>query len=319
MLKLVDFDSATGDLFGSLWGPYDEVLFNQSVDLFERRLRLKGFDPAFFAGKDCLDAGCGGGRNAIAMARLGAASVRGVDLGGDGIKDARRRGAGIASVTFQEGSIEALPFADDSFDVVWCAGVLMHTGDPERALAELARVLRPGGLIYLLVYATGGMRWPLISLLRPLAAEIGLPAVEAAVQRAELAPNKRRTYIDDLFVPRIDFYSWPRLRCILSRHGFGNLDRWGSEARLDHEQDLVSYRTDLALLQTLFEAGESDPAWWRARLFERGAGMCREAVAAIDAFDERIELGEMSIDEGMERVVGQGHHRVFATLLDSPQ
>ena len=316
MLKMLDFDSATGELFGSLWGPYDEVLFNQSVDLYERRFRLKGFDPAFFEGKDCLDAGCGGGRNAIAMARLGAAQVHGVDLGGAGIEDARKRGAGMANVSFREGSIEALPFADDSFDVVWCAGVLMHTGDPERALAELARVLRPGGPIFLLVYATGGMRWPLISLLRPLAAEIGIPAIEAALQRAELAPNKRRTFVDDLFAPRIDFYSWPRLQCILSRHGFGDLDRWGPAARLDHEQDLVSYRTDLALLQTLFEAGRADPTWWRAQLFERAAGLCAGAVATIDAFDQRIELGEMSIAEGMERVVGQGHHRVFATLKD---
>lgn len=190
----------------------------------------------------------------------------------------------------------------------------MHTGDPERAMAELARVLRPGGLIYLLVYATGGMRWPLVSLLRPIAAEIGIAAVESAVKRAELAPNKRRTFIDDLFAPRIDFYSWPRLQCILARHGFQNVDRWGPEARLDHEQDLVSYRTDLALLQTLFEAGRSDPEAWRGQLFERAAGLCAAAVATIDAFDERIEMGEMSIGEGMDRVVGQGHHRVFATL-----
>lgn len=316
MLKTRDFDAATGELFSSLWGPYDEVLFNQSVDLFDRRLRLKGFDPAFFNGKACLDAGCGGGRNAIAMARLGAARVHGVDLGGAGIEDARKRSAQMPIVTFDEGSIEDLPFADDSFDVVWCAGVLMHTGDPERALAELARVMRPGGLIYLLVYATGGMRWPLISLLRPIAAEIGIGAIEAAVKRAGLAPNKRRTFVDDLFAPRIDFYSWPRLQCILTRHGFTNLDRWGPEARLDHEQDLVSYRTDLVLLQTLFEAGREDPVWWRAQLFERAAGLCGETVATIDAFDQRIEAGEMTIAEGMERVVGQGHHRVFATLGD---
>lgn len=314
MLKLREGDAATGDLFGSLWGPYDEVLFDQSVDLFERRLRLKGFDPAFFAGKDCLDAGCGGGRNAIAMARLGAAKVVGVDLGIAGIADARKRGAGMDGVSFLEASIESLPFPDDSFDVVWCAGVLMHTGDPESALAELARVLRPGGLIYLLVYATGGLRWPLVSLLRPIAAEIGLPSIEAAVTRAGLAPNKRRTFVDDLFAPRIDFYSWPRLADLLARHGFEDLDRWGPEARLDHEQDLVAYRTDLALLEALFEAGRSDPVWWRAELFERGAQLTAEAVATIDAFDRRIEAGELTIAGGMERVVGQGHHRVFATL-----
>ena len=146
-MKIADFDTATGELFGSLWGPYDEVLFDQSVELFERRLRLKGFDPSFFAGKRCLDAGCGGGRNAIAMARLGAAHVDGVDLGGDGIKDARKRGAGIPNVAFQEGSIEALPFADDSFDLVYASHVLEHVPDERGFLAELKRVSRD--LIYL--------------------------------------------------------------------------------------------------------------------------------------------------------------------------
>lgn len=103
MLKVRDSDAATGDLFGSLWGPYDEVLFDQSVDLFERRLKLKGFDPRFFACKVCLDAGCGGGRNAIAMSRLGAAHVHGIDLGGAGIADARKRGSGMQGVTFLKG------------------------------------------------------------------------------------------------------------------------------------------------------------------------------------------------------------------------
>lgn len=52
-----------------------------------------GEDPRFFAGKHCLDAGCGGGRFPIAMERLGASSVAGVDSSEVGFQDARRRQA----------------------------------------------------------------------------------------------------------------------------------------------------------------------------------------------------------------------------------
>jgi len=312
-LKRHDLDGPTGELFGALWAPYDDVLFEQSVELFANRLRIKRFDPGFFGGKDCLDAGCGGGRNAIAMARLGAATVRGVDLGEAGVADARRRSAGLRNVEFSQGSIEALPFADNSFDIVWCAGVLMHTGDADEAVAELARVLRPGGLFYALVYATGGLRWPLIKLLRPLAAEIGLAAVESAIERAGLPPNKRRTYLDDLFVPRIDFYSWPRLRGLLARHRLGSLERWHPDTRLDHEHDLGAYRQDLAALLTLFEAGCRDRLAWRAELFEHARVLTAETVQTVAAFETRVASGDLSAAAAMRRVIGQGHHRVFAT------
>ena len=55
--------------------------------------------------------------------------------------------------------------------------------------------------------------------------------------------------------------------------------------------------------------------WWRAELFERGARLAADTVAMIDAFDRRIEAGELTVAGGMERIVGQGHHRVFATLV----
>src|SRR5581483_2323365 len=146
-------ESATGQLFGELWGPYDLQLFEESVELFYRRLKLAKFDAEWFKGKTCLDAGCGGGRNSIAMARLGADEVVGIDLGEKGLADARRRAQGMLNVSFEQASILDIPFEDEKFDLVWCAGVLMITADEERALDQLARVVKPGGHLYLLVYA----------------------------------------------------------------------------------------------------------------------------------------------------------------------
>jgi SAM-dependent methyltransferase len=311
-MQFEKLDGETGELFGKLWGPYDDVLFEQSVMLFERRLELKGFDPKFFDGKICLDAGCGGGRNAIAMARLGAAQVEGIDVGNSGLLDARKRSADLSNVTFRHGSIESLPYEDDTFDAVWCAGVLMHTGNAEVATSEIARVLRPGGLFYALVYATGGLRWPLINLLRPIAAEIGMPAFERAVEVAGLLPNKRRTFLDDLFVPRVDFYSWPRLRAMLERHGLASVERWHPETRLDHEHDLEAYRVDLAALEHLLEAGCSDPTPLRAKLFAHARALTAQTVETVRTFESYVDAGAMPLAHAMKHVIGQGHHRVFA-------
>ena len=84
--------------------------------------RFAGVPRERFRGRGCLDAGCGGGRNSIAMARLGAARVTGIDLGVQGLEDARaaRR---ILQRRIQHVSILDIPFPDATFDVVWCAGV----------------------------------------------------------------------------------------------------------------------------------------------------------------------------------------------------
>lgn len=306
-------ESQTGELFGALWSPYDEELFDQSVDLFRRRLELAGINPDFFAGKRCLDAGCGGGRNAIAMAQLGAASVLGVDLGAAGLADARQRakGRGIEKVSFEQASILDLPLEELAFDVVWCAGVLMHTADPGRALDELLRVLVPGGTLYLLVYATGGLRWPLIQLLRPLAAQLGQHKIEEAVSLAALPANKRRTFVDDLFCPAVDFFTWKRLENMLRQRGCDRIERWGEAPRLDHEASLESYRQDLEALRQLWDTGVASSPLEQG-LFQQGERLVGSVVRTIEAFEQAVQTNRLDHQEAMDRVIGQGHHRVWA-------
>lgn len=307
-----DQTQATGRLFEELWGPYDDQLFEESVALFEQRLERIGFDTGFFSGKSCLDAGCGGGRNAIAMARLGAGQVHGIDIGAKGIEDARRRAENLDNVAFSVAPLTDIPFPDASFDVVWCAGVLMHTFDEERVLAELARVLRPGGLIYMLVYATGGMRWPLVKLLRPMAAAIGKDKIDRAMTCAGTPANKRRTFLDDLFVPKFDFFEWDRLAADLDRAGFEDIDRWPRAGRLDHEHNLAAYRDDLASLQGFLCAGR-DTNLAPQIVFAQMAALVGATIRTIDWFAQQVDSGAMSEEEAMDLVVGQGHHRLFAT------
>ena len=104
------------------------------------------------AGKDVLDVGCGSGIATQLLAEAGA-NVTAVDLTEWAIETTRRRldAFGLAGTVRQEDA-ENLPFADESFDLVFSWGVIHHSSDMDRALAELVRVCRRGGEIVLMVY-----------------------------------------------------------------------------------------------------------------------------------------------------------------------
>jgi SAM-dependent methyltransferase len=99
------------------------------------------------AGDGVLDVACGTGVVAVTAARLGA-RVTGLDLTAELLERAREN-ATIANVSidFHEGDVETLPFDDSEFDVVLSQFGHMFAPRPDVAIAEMLRVLRPGGTI----------------------------------------------------------------------------------------------------------------------------------------------------------------------------
>lgn len=97
------------------------------------------------AGKQLLDFGCGMGEESIYLARLGA-KVTSIDISEVGISSLRRRAAyNRLDVRAYEMRADPTSFADNSFDIVHGLGILHHVGI-EQGLAEVRRVLRPGGI-----------------------------------------------------------------------------------------------------------------------------------------------------------------------------
>lgn len=117
-------------------------------------------DPAFsglipyaqLREKDVLEIGCGTGVHARLLAEAGA-RVSAVDLTPTAVELTRRRLelAGL-DADVREADAESLPFDDASFDVVWSWGVIHHSESTDRVIREIARVLRPGGRLALMVY-----------------------------------------------------------------------------------------------------------------------------------------------------------------------
>jgi 2-polyprenyl-6-hydroxyphenyl methylase / 3-demethylubiquinone-9 3-methyltransferase len=94
-----------------------------------------------------LDVGCGGGLLSEGLAGLGY-RVTGIDISEGSLRTARRHAerSGV-EVEYRSGSAFALPDADDSYDAVVASDVLEHLDDLPKAVGELARVLRPGGVL----------------------------------------------------------------------------------------------------------------------------------------------------------------------------
>lgn len=96
-------------------------------------------------GKAVLDVGCAGGFMSEAIAKRGG-RVTGIDPAEKAIEAAREHAAGEGlDIRYDVGVGESLPYEDDAFDSVVCVDVLEHVSDRPKALAEIARVIRPGG------------------------------------------------------------------------------------------------------------------------------------------------------------------------------
>lgn len=123
--------------------------YERMADVSDRKglgalVRFAGASPA----DRVLDVACGPGFLTLEFAEV-AKTVVGFDGTDTFVEHARREAArrGLANVEFHHGNAVALPFADAPFDVVSCRAAFHHFPEPHRQLAEMVRVLAPGGRI----------------------------------------------------------------------------------------------------------------------------------------------------------------------------
>lgn len=132
---------------GERYGPdQDRVRYELEPEI----LSFAGFESA--AGKKVLEIGVGMGADFLRWVRAGAEAT-GIDLTERAVDITRRRLAEAdLKADVRVADAESLPFADGQFDIVYSWGVLHHTPDPARALAETQRVLAPGGQLKVMLY-----------------------------------------------------------------------------------------------------------------------------------------------------------------------
>jgi ubiquinone/menaquinone biosynthesis C-methylase UbiE len=104
-------------------------------------------------GNKVLEVGVGAGTDFLQWVRAGARAY-GVDLTEAAVEHTRQRLAvyGLSCDEIRVADAEALPYASDTFDLVYSWGVIHHSPDTARALSEIVRVCKPGGQIRVMIY-----------------------------------------------------------------------------------------------------------------------------------------------------------------------
>jgi len=143
--------------FGFQWHRYQRTqLDHDEVREADHHFRIKtGLRPGELDGKLVLDVGCGMGRFAEVATRWGARVV-GIDL--SAAAEVAAKNLKHRDFAAFQADVFALPFAPESFDVIYSVGVLHHTPDCESAVKTLAQYLKPDGILAVWLYS-GYNKW----------------------------------------------------------------------------------------------------------------------------------------------------------------
>jgi ubiquinone/menaquinone biosynthesis C-methylase UbiE len=131
----------------------------------------------------------------------------------------------LKNVRFEKGSVLDLPFENESFDFVYCKGVLHHTGDLNKGVEELYRVLRTNGKAFLYLYGSGGLFWHSRKEVKKVMQQIPLEYTLNVLSLIRM-PAKRTIFVDNWYVVIEDLIDPLKLEPFLIKVGFNNINRW---------------------------------------------------------------------------------------------
>jgi ubiquinone/menaquinone biosynthesis C-methylase UbiE len=223
------FEGRISGLFSDVWLELtDDIYFDQSYNFTRERLQRNGIDPeTFFRGKTVVDAGCGSGKFAAAIAKLGAAKVIGLDIGEKGLEFARAQARKVPygnTLDYRRASLLDMPLHNGSVDMVWSNGVIHHTLGYEKCLTEFARVLKPGGELFLYVDGPAGLFELMCDTF--VAAHVDLPRALLQNFLVALGINSGRIYwIMDCLNAPYERKTQDEVKALLGKHGFTNIRR----------------------------------------------------------------------------------------------
>jgi len=242
-LQTLNQENLHEDIYGKSFALYELNDMAEFVSFFQRRFQANGLSPVeLFSGKKCLDAGCGNGRGSIFMASHGAASVTLVDISPTNIVSSAKNmnKFGFTNFNCNLNNLDNLPFEDESFDFVWCNGVLMHTHNPDKCLAELSRVLKVAGKAWIYVYGCGGIYWYCVQRIRSMVKDISPDDCIHSLRLIGYSTRYVAEYLDDWKVPYLRTYSDTDFGKRLEELGFAREKpiRYGVSYDTNHRRSL---------------------------------------------------------------------------------
>jgi SAM-dependent methyltransferase len=193
-------DAQVGGLHERFHDDYEKFFTDYDRFRYQNERHLPAcIDALNVADKQVLEIGLGEGSDSERLIRRGA-HWSGVDLTAESVARVQTR-LTLRELPHQElrqGSVLDLPFADDSFDIVFSHGVLHHVPDIKQAQSEIHRVLRPGGELVVMLYA----RWSLnylvsIGLIRRAVLLAAFPLAAAGILRPTPGQGMLGAHLDN--------------------------------------------------------------------------------------------------------------------------
>ena len=251
------------------------------------------------------------------MATNGAAEIEALDFSETNVASTRRFASeyGFKNVTVRQGTIEALPFEDESFDFVWCNGVLMHTAHPNKCVSELARVLKPGAKSWIYVYGAGGIYWRTVQHLRALMKGIAVSRCQTMLKLMRYEPRYIAEFIDDWYAVHLRTYTAIDLEARLRAVGFERTER----LRFGVDYDTSQRRFTATSLVEQEMMGEGDlrylltkagkPVSGAEALLDEGEfGSTYEWPASVDKVEPAFEVFTSAVGTSNWSRVAAGAH-----------
>lgn len=236
-----DVKDDTGNVYGQLWAKFSyEQLIEKAHDILKERLTVNDIDTSYFAGKKALDIGCGSGRFTFALKKLGCSPVQGVDYGdqGLGIANDLVQKSQEKDISFSKVNVLDLPFEDETFDFVFCNGVLHHTENMEKGIEEMIRVAKKGAKLWLYLYADNGIFWYARKEMPKIMKQIPQRYTMKVLDVIGM-PQDRFIFCDNWYVPIERHTTDEEARKILNGFGVTNIKRLSKGRSTDLEYHAI--------------------------------------------------------------------------------
>lgn len=237
-------DAQVGGLRDRFQGDYEKFFTEYDRFRYQNERHLSAcIDGLDVADKQVLEIGLGEGSDSERLIRQ-RAHWYGVDLTTESVERVRTR-LTLRELPFEDlrqGSVLDLPFADNTFDMVFSHGVLHHVPDINRAQSEIYRVLRPAGELVIMMYARWSLNYVVsIALIRRAALLAAFPLAQAGILKPGASPAMLTGHLEN--ARQIGLFRYLRLHEFVHHNTDGPTNPYAAVYdRRRIEQDFPSFR-----------------------------------------------------------------------------